>query len=382
MPSSLFPVSFPSSERTAAGPRHMQQLDGLRAIAVLLVCWHHWMPRRYHLGINWGSTGVDLFFVLSGFLITGILLACRRSLEQGRQGVAFTARRFYARRFLRIFPLYYAVLALASVVFTLEPGILLSLWTYTFNLWGAWRGQLSGSWVSHFWSLAVEEQFYLVWPWVILLVPRRALVPVVCATLAVGPLSRWILFTAGAPFDAMRMVTTSCLDLLAGGALFAILVERVGLEALLRTRVARVTGLAGAVLFLWGAWIQVRGGGVSGATALEVFVVYTRWPFFAWLVLAAAHGFRGALGRFLTARPMLYVGKVSYGVYVFHAFALVLDRVGLASFHPLLRCVVYLASTLVVSGLSWSLFESRINALKDRFPYEAPAQANATRRAA
>jgi peptidoglycan/LPS O-acetylase OafA/YrhL len=361
----------------------MQQLDGLRAIAVLLVCWHHWMPRRYHLGINWGSTGVDLFFVLSGFLITGILLACRRSLEQGRQGVAFTARRFYARRFLRIFPLYYAVLAVASVALTLEPGILVSLWTYTFNLYGAWSGALSGRLISHFWSLAVEEQFYLVWPWVILLVPRRALVPVVCATLAVGPLSRWILFTAGAPFDAMRMVTTSCLDLLAAGALFAILVERAGLEAVLRGPVARVTGLAGAALFLWGVSIQVRGGGSNGATALEVFVVYTRWPFFAWLVLAAAQGFRGLPGRFLTARPMLYVGKVSYGVYVFHAFALVLDRVGLASFHPLVRCAVYLAFTLVVSAISWMFFESRINGFKERFPYEADAQAgSATQRRA
>jgi len=355
----------------------MQQLDGLRAVAVLLVCWHHWMPRRYHLGINWGSTGVDLFFVLSGFLITGILLACRRSLEQGRQSVAFTARRFYARRFLRIFPLYYAVLAVASVGLTLEPGILVSLWTYTFNLVGAWKGALSGRLISHFWSLAVEEQFYLVWPWVILLAARRWLVPIVAATLVLGPLSRWILFTGGAPFDAMRMVTTSCLDLLGAGALFAILVERAGLAEVLRGRLTRATGLAGAALFLWGAVIQARGGGSNGATALEVFVVYTRWPFFAWLVLAAANGFRGLLGRFLTARPMLYVGKVSYGVYVFHAFALALDRVGLASFHPLVRCAVYLAFTLVVSGLSWTIFESRINALKERFPYDATAPAAA-----
>jgi peptidoglycan/LPS O-acetylase OafA/YrhL len=374
---------LPSSERTATGPRHMQQLDGLRAIAVLLVCWHHWMPRRYHLGINWGSTGVDLFFVLSGFLITGILLACRRALEQGRQSVGFTARRFYARRFLRIFPLYYAVLAVASVGLALEPAILVSLWTYTFNLVGAWKGALSGRLISHFWSLAVEEQFYLVWPWVILLAPRRWLVPIVSTTLVLGPLSRWILYTSGAPFDAMRMVTTSCLDILGAGALIAILVERAGLEAVLRGRLARATGLAGAALFLWGAWIQVRGGETNGATALEVFVVYTRWPFFAWLVLAAAHGFRGLFGRFLTAPPMLYVGKVSYGVYVFHAFALVLDRVGLAGFHPLVRCAVYLVFTLVVSGLSWRWFESRINALKERFPYEAPAPADAmTRRAA
>jgi peptidoglycan/LPS O-acetylase OafA/YrhL len=359
----------------------MLQLDGLRALAVLMVCWHHWMPKRYHLGLNWGSTGVDLFFVLSGFLITGILLACRRPLEERRQGLWFTARRFYARRFLRIFPLYYAVLLLASVALTLEPGVLVSLWTYTFNLWGAYRGQLSGSLISHFWSLAVEEQFYLVWPWVILLAPRRALVPIVAATLCVGPLSRAILFAAGAPFDAVRMVTTSCLDLLAAGSLFAILVQRDGLEAVLRGRLARATGIAGAALFAWGALIQVRGN-AADASALDVLVVYTRWPLFAWLVLAAARGFGGLAGRFLCAKPLTYVGKVSYGVYVFHAFALLLDRVGLAGFHPLVRCAAYLAFTLVVSELSWRFFESRINALKDRFPYEDPVPSPATRRAA
>jgi peptidoglycan/LPS O-acetylase OafA/YrhL len=221
-------------------------------------------------------------------------------------------------------------------------------------------------------------------------------VPVVCATLVVGPLSRWLLFRAGAPFDAMRMVTTSCLDQLAGGALFAILVERAGVEKVLRStysirvlkRVVRVPGfaslmgIAGAALFLWGAAIQMRAPGTQGATDLDVLIVYTRWPLFAWLVLAGAHGLSGLAGRLLACRPLAYVGKVSYGVYVFHAFALVLDRFGLAGFHPLLRCVVYLAFTLVIAGLSWSLFESRINALKDRFPYEQAAPAAPTRRAA
>jgi peptidoglycan/LPS O-acetylase OafA/YrhL len=360
----------------------MPQLDGLRALAVLCVCWHHWMPRRYHGGFNWGSTGVDLFFVLSGFLITGILLACRRPIEAGRQGVGFTAKRFYARRFLRIFPLYYAVLLLSSVALALEPGILLSLWTYTFNLWGAWRGMLSGSWISHFWSLAVEEQFYLVWPWVILCAPRRALVAIIAATIAIGPLSRALLFAAGAPFDAMRMVTTSCLDLLAAGALAAVWVERDGLEAVLRRPIVRILGLGGGALFLWGAWIQARGDHASGASQLEVLVVYSRWPFFTWLVLRAAQGFRGLLAGLLASRPLAFVGKISYGVYVFHAFALGLDRVGLAGFHPFMRLAVYLAFTLVVAWLSWTVFESRLNALKDRFPYEARQDGVRSRRAA
>jgi peptidoglycan/LPS O-acetylase OafA/YrhL len=84
----------------------------------------------------------------------------------------------------------------------------------------------------------------------------------------------------------------------------------------------------------------------------------------------------------LTSPPLTYVGKVSYGVYTFHAFALLLDRVGLAGFHPLVRFPAYLAFTLVVSGLSWSLFESRINALKERFAYEdAPGESTARRAA-
>jgi peptidoglycan/LPS O-acetylase OafA/YrhL len=348
----------------------MHELDGLRAIAVLLVCWHHWTPKRFHLGINWGSTGVDLFFVLSGFLITGILLGCRRPLEEGRQSAGFTAKRFYARRFLRIFPLYYAVLLVASVALALEPGVLVSLWTYTFNLYGAWRGVLSGTLISHFWSLAVEEQFYVLWPWVILLAPRRLLVPIVAGTMALGPLSRALFFAGGAPFDVLRMVTTSCLDLLAAGALGAILVERHGLEAVLRGRFARVLGYGGAALFLWGAAIQIAGAQSNGSSQLEVFVVYTRWPFFTWLVLRAARGFGKGIGSVLASRPLAFVGKVSYGVYVFHAFALVLDRFGLGALHPLLRCAVYLPFTLTVAWLSWTLFESRFNALKDRFPYE------------
>jgi peptidoglycan/LPS O-acetylase OafA/YrhL len=353
---------------------HLAQLDGLRALAVLAVCWHHWMPRRYHLGLNWGALGVDLFFVLSGFLITGILLDCRRTIETGEQGIAFTARRFYARRFLRIFPLYYAVLALASVGLALAPGVLVSLWTYTFNLYGAVRGGLSGSLVSHFWSLAVEEQFYLLWPWVVLCLPRRGVFVAVAVALVLGPLSRHLMFTHGFPFDATRMITPSCLDLLCGGALVGLLARAHGAAELARHPAVRLFGLVAGALALWGVWIQTRVEGSHSASALDVLVVYSRWPFFAWLVLQAARGLPGLLGRVLASRPLGYVGQISYGVYVFHAFALVLDRFGLAALPPLARLPVYALFTLVVSALSWRFFEAPINALKERFPYRARAR--------
>ena len=370
----------PSSARPAG---HLAQLDGLRALAVLAVCWHHWMPKRFHLGLNWGAIGVDLFFVLSGFLITGILLDCRAHVESGSQSVAFTARRFYARRFLRIFPLYYAALLVATVALPLAPGTLLSLWTYTFNLYGAFAGGLSGTLVSHFWSLAVEEQFYLVWPWVVLCLSRRGVLWATLAALALGPLSRHLMFTNGFAFDATRMITPSCLDLLCGGALVALLARARGVAELAARPATRLFGLAASALALWGVWIQTRVEGQAGATALDVLVVYSRWPFFAWLVLLAARGLPGVLGRGLASRPLGYVGQISYGVYVFHAFALVLDRFGLAAFHPLVRLPVYALVTLVLATLSWRFFEAPINAFKDRFPYRArPAAAEPARRAA
>ena len=116
--------------------------------------------------------------MLSGFLITGILLRCRSFQEQGIQGTGFTARRFYARRFLRIFPLYYAVLLAVLLVLSIDRATTASLWSYTYNLYAGFRGELHGR-VSHFWSLAIEEQFYLIWPWIILLTPRRFLLPAI-----------------------------------------------------------------------------------------------------------------------------------------------------------------------------------------------------------
>lgn len=366
----------PSPVPPSKAPGHLAQLDGLRALAVLAVCWHHWMPKRYHAGLNWGAIGVDLFFVLSGFLITGILLDCRALVESGAQGVAFTAKRFYARRFLRIFPLYYAVLALASLALSLAPGVLLSLWTYTFNLYGAVAGGLSGSLVSHFWSLAVEEQFYLLWPWVVLCLPRRGVLVAIGLALVVAPLSRHLMFASGFPFDATRMITPSCLDLLCGGALVGVLARTYGVAELARRPGTRLFALLATVLAAWGVWIQTRVEGGQGASALDVLVVYSRWPFFAWLVLAAARGLPGLLGRVLASRPLGYIGSISYGIYVFHAFALVLDRFGLARLPPLARLPVYALFTLVLAALSWRFFEAPINALKERFPYRArPANA-------
>jgi peptidoglycan/LPS O-acetylase OafA/YrhL len=171
-------------------------LDGLRGIAIILVMLHHFTYYRPETGIDaviagvplFGWVGVDLFFVLSGFLITGILLDSRGSTRY------FT--NFYARRTLRIFPLYYLVLFLALVALPQFPSVHTVLagdiempprwpyWAYLTNFSVAERGFVHG-WVDVAWSLAIEEQFYLVWPLVIWLCPQR-LLPWLCTAIVIG----------------------------------------------------------------------------------------------------------------------------------------------------------------------------------------------------
>ena len=150
-----------SSAPPAEALRYLPELDTLRALAVTGVIVHHYVP-AHELGIL-AIGGVELFFVLSGFLITRLLLAARREVERGRQHRAAALGRFYARRALRIFPLYYLVVAVLAAV-DLPPAreILPWLLTYTLNFHMASRGYVDH--FAHFWTLAVEEQFYLVWP--------------------------------------------------------------------------------------------------------------------------------------------------------------------------------------------------------------------------
>ena len=135
--------------------------------------------------LPWGEWGVQLFFVLSGFLITGILLRCRGDEDAG--GKISRMRQFYVRRFLRIFPLFYAVL-FAAALLNIRPVRETLLWhvSYLSNLQMALAGGWSGP-VSHFWSLAVEEQFYLLWPCLILFLPRKYLLWAILIAIATAP---------------------------------------------------------------------------------------------------------------------------------------------------------------------------------------------------
>ena len=282
------------------------QLDSLRALAVTSVLIHRFWPTCVleQAGTGIGHLGVRLFFVLSGYLITGILLRCRSSMEAGQSDAATNLRRFYIRRFLRIFPPYYALLAL--MVIRNFPGVRDTLWWhagYASNFLFALEGDWKPGDTSHFWSLAVEEQFYLVWPFLILLVPRSRLVAVVIAITVSSPLFRLIGFVAGVN-ETVVVLALAC------------------------------------------------------------------------LVAKTAEGFGGLTGRLLSLRPLQYVGKISYGIYLYHVFVLQAfwKLLSVAHLPPLdkgpVLFLIVTSVTVAMAALSWKFLEEPLNGLKRYFPYE------------
>ena len=170
--------SMPLLVKAAPSARKMPQSDALRAFAVLAVLFAHCVrhPPGWLALIPWAAFGVQLFFVLSGFLITGILLDSRREAERGA-GSFWMLRQFYIRRFLRIFPLYYAVILIGSLIGL--RGFHESLGWNLAYLTNFYIVAKSG-WIheaSHLWTLSIEEQFYLVWPWLVLFLPKKWLLP-------------------------------------------------------------------------------------------------------------------------------------------------------------------------------------------------------------
>src|SRR5687768_3549383 len=203
--------------KPASDAARMPQLDGLRAFAVVAVAISHWTPRFIHEALPWG-TGVQLFFVLSGFLITGILLRSRPADLGITMGTAL--RIFYTRRVLRIFPVYYAVLAFALLW---GVGTIDHTWpwhvSYLSNVYFSFHehGPAISDPYLHLWSLSVEEQFYLLWPFVVLVAGRRALTIILYTSIAASLTFRIGIDHFAPQIVSVRYLTPSCLDAFAVG---------------------------------------------------------------------------------------------------------------------------------------------------------------------
>jgi peptidoglycan/LPS O-acetylase OafA/YrhL len=330
----------------------------------------------------YGSYGVELFFVLSGFLITGILYDAHNKPSYFRN--------FYMRRILRIFPLYYGVLALVFFAAPLIPllrGPTLDYlldrqawaWLYAVNIYIARDGEWSFSYLDHFWSLAVEEHFYLFWPLVVFLLARwpRALITVSLTTALGAMLARLIGSLLGLSWWTTYVLTPFRLDGLALGAFLAVTARQPGGLKWLVRALPWVVAVAGGLLAVTFAWTLL-----VSRERLEIvlpvrasLILMLLACLLVWSLVAPK---QSATSRFFRSRAMMFLGTYSYGLYVYHHFIsyylssnrteLELARwLGCHGAAVALQATLGALVSLAIAYLSYELFESRFLRLKRLF---------------
>jgi peptidoglycan/LPS O-acetylase OafA/YrhL len=370
---------------------HLSTLDGLRGLAILLVLWHNgalaakWEAHNFFaktllLSANIGWIGVQIFFVLSGFLITGILLK--------EKGARHQFSNFYARRILRIFPLYYFVLILVLLILPMlgvnsawgitNKSIEIYFWLFLTN----WAIPIEGGGggFSHFWSLAVEEQFYLVWPFTIIFLNRRPIVVVCISLIVTAAIARVILIAVNPDFAkwAAYEFTFARWDALAIGALLAIIVRD---EAYLLWFDGMASKILAVSLIYMLSYIVIFHNFAPVETMLSAFNQTVM------AIISAVMLFRGIYQvkavhfvwqKFLQNDYLKDVGKYSYAIYVVH-YPVVIAlgpfwktyTGALLQAYPtvstIIRVIVASVISYLLARLSWVLIEKPFLLLKRFF---------------
>ncbi|HLX53252.1 MAG TPA: acyltransferase [Aquella sp.] len=354
--------------------KYLPQLDSFRFFAVFLVIIYHWFPNNRINLIPNGYLGVTFFFVLSGFLISSNLLYQKRELDKGLISFGKAIKTFYIRRTLRIFPLYFLVIFL---VFALVPlafeGHFLWYVTYAPNFLffriHEWPGMLS-----HFWSLGVEEQFYLIWPFLILIIPLKFLKYLFPAIIGLSIIFKFIFFKySGSFFSFYDVLPISCFDAFGIGALLALHILEANKFSHFLSRIPVGLGILGAVIMA--CFIYFFGISYLFGLAVSIASFY--------FILGAIRGYKGLLAVIINNQVIRYLGKISYGLYVYHNFIPWLLRCikGEETAYPLsihiinpaciqspitsffIQCLLLVA----IASLSWTFIERPINNLKKYF---------------
>lgn len=361
---------------------HIGALDGVRGIAILLVLAYHFswggisnfgFHHRMLTIMTFGWSGVDLFFVLSGFLITGILYDSRHSDQY--------LRNFYARRILRIFPLYFGAL--------LSVALLNVLWWQP--EWGSW-GTHSPLWLilfltnfviaadgwsavgfglAHFWSLAVEEHFYLVWPFLVRWGTRRQLMTVAVALAVFAFALRSVLVLSGVAAESVFVLTPARIDALAIGALCGLAIRGPAVSNVLRPAAISMLICGSGVLLIvltrrtlsnYDPVMETVGLTLLAVTCGGAIITGILWQ---------------PLKTVLNNGILRWFGRYSFGLYVWHQIVLYI------LFQPVIRTtlfgiegtnasVLYLLSTIalviLISLASYHWWEKPFLRLKNRFP--------------
>ena len=344
------------------------KLDSLRAIAVILVIISHWFSSQHFINryTSNGTIGVTLFFVLSGFLITGILINYKVQLAKKKRGFINALKVFYWRRTLRIFPIYYLLLSIV-ILFKLAA-IHDAFWwhfVYASNFYFWIQGSFQGPF-SHFWSLAIEEQFYLIWPLLILIVPIRRYMILFLTAILTAFLFRLMSITESN--EMSRFLLLGSIDSFAIGALFA-LVHKGILTIPNKWKEVRMQSQLGIGFFIVSQSLMYLP--LSRNWYLAVYLCLLSCSF-GWMILAACRKNEATTNpNLLNNRILIYLGKISYGLYLYHNFIPCFYGLNLswipAEFSLYVVQFIRFSVLLFVASVSWYFIEKPMLKLKNSF---------------
>jgi peptidoglycan/LPS O-acetylase OafA/YrhL len=337
--------------------RYLKQIDGLRAFAVIGVIIHHWttVSTNFSFLMHLGAFGVDLFFVISGFLITTILI---KEKNNGKK-IIENIKIFYIRRSLRIFPIYYIFLILIFIFnwTEIKPNAL-SLLGYYFNFDMYFNGWAKFSYVQHLWSLSVEEQFYIFWPLIVFLFINKNNFYIFIPLLIVVSFVFCLSFLLFSPYKEVKLFTPFAFMSLFLGSLLSYI----------KDRNIKVPYSSIFIIVFLSIFLLLKLDLIPhfyGKNIIGYLIPFPSLMFFL-LVNKAADGYKGVAKVILENNFLCFIGKISYGLYIYHMIIphLFFDNISYIN-------IFYNTLILFVIALSsWYLIENPINKLKNRFSYK------------
>jgi peptidoglycan/LPS O-acetylase OafA/YrhL len=340
-----------------------QQLDALRAVAIAIVMLHHYMNPPILLS----GFGVTFLFVLSGYFATNTLLKLRTRMEDGRTEMGGAVKDFYIRRYLRICPMYFIVLLLTAL-FNIDGARNSLPWNAFFlaNIQTVVNQEWNGRF-SPMWSLSFLEQFYLIWPFIMLVLPRKRLVSAILLMMVLGPLWRMVCYTQNLSGINWSVFPLSSCDAVGCGALLA--VARLGMvdgKVLPRlVWVSRWIGVPVTVLLMLAKGIH------QPPWYTEVVIPFVASLAFVSLSEKASRGFGGPVGRLLNSPFLARVGQMSYSIFLIHTFTeLLLPRVGVLGqiLDSNYKFIVLIPVTVSIAYVAWRWIERPIQEFRHRMP--------------
>lgn len=340
--------------------QYFPQIDALRLMAVVMVIISHWIPDHPINHFQIGRLGVDLFFVISGFLITRVLF----QMKGNNQGLTRNLKTFFIRRVLRIFPIYYFVVIITTIF---NEGVMRDafLWNmcYASNFYILGMDHWPGI-MSHFWSLSVEEHFYLLWPLLMLLPKGKRIFGVMVGVVFSALLMRTYFHFSGYDYTYSYIFTISCFDALALGGLLAYIYHHPNKE-LFHKIINNKILITLAVSFFSYCLYSLNYHGFYDTVFNAIFFRFSGAIVFFFIIGNAIE----SKIKILNNKKIVFLGQLSYSMYLFHNFV---PGFLLGMTYPeniYIRIPIYFVVLLLVSYGSWKLIEMPFNKLKHRFSY-------------